>query len=60
VRKMPRYSLDITAEERDQLKKLAKASERSMAGMMRIVFRRGLQASIPAPRQTEIGTEAPG
>jgi hypothetical protein len=43
---VPRYSLDLTDDERDQLKAIAAEEERSMMSVMRVVFKRGLRVSI--------------
>jgi uncharacterized phage protein (TIGR02220 family) len=53
---VPRYSLDITAGERKELKAIAKREDRSMASMMRVVFRSGLHVWNTAsnPRQIRV------
>jgi uncharacterized phage protein (TIGR02220 family) len=53
---MPRYSLTLSDQEVKDLKRLAQKDDRSMASMMRVVFKRGLHVSISAsnPRQNDV------
>jgi uncharacterized phage protein (TIGR02220 family) len=50
---VPRYSLDLTDEERDQLQAMAKEEERSMMSIMRVVFKRGLHVCISASKSRQ-------
>ena len=60
---MPKYTLEMSEAERDILRELAKAEDRSLASMMRVVFKRGLHVSKPtvdpAVTSTVVSTVGP-
>jgi uncharacterized phage protein (TIGR02220 family) len=54
---MPRYSLNLSDEERDDLRRIAGAEDRSMASMMRVIFKSGLHVWKTASKQRQNSVE---